>query len=541
MFGQMMDWSLTIPKILEFAAAYHGDTEVVTRTVEGPIHRYGYRDAANRTRMLANALKRLGVAEGDVLGTIAWNTYRHLEIYYAVSGIGAICHTINPRLFPEQMAYVINHAEDKYIFVDLTFVPLAEKIAAHCKTAKGYIVMTDRAHMPASTTLPNAICYEDLIAPEPDTIAWPDLDEQTASSLCYTSATTGNPRGVLYSHRSTVLHSFGACVGLEAGSATTVALPVVPMFHVNAWGVPYWAPMAGAKLVMPGPGLDGASLQSLMDAEGVNLALGVPTVWLNLLNFMDANKKAIPSLKNVVIGGSACPQSMIESFQGRGIHVVHAWGMTEMSPLGTVNSPKLKHLALDEKAMVRHQLKQGRPIFGVEVKIVGPDAKPLPWDGKAFGALKVRGPWVCKSYFKQPPVSTHDADGWFDTGDVATIDADGYVELVDRTKDVIKSGGEWISSIELENVAMTHPGVMEAAAIARKDHKWSERPRLVVVLREGAKTTAAELKTFFEGKVAKWAIPDDVVIVPSLPHGPTGKVLKRELREKFGEETVAAQ
>jgi len=318
-------------------------------------------------------------------------------------------------------------------------------------------------------------------------------------------------------------------------------LPVVPMFHVNAWGVPYWAPMAGGKLVMPGPGLDGASLQSLMEAEGVNLALGVPTVWLNLLNYMDANKKAIPSLKNVVIGGSAAPQSMIESFQNRGIHVVHAWGMTEMSPLGTVNSPKLKHLKLDGRAMTRHQLKQGRPIFGVEVKIEGPDGKPLPWDGKAFGSLKVRGPWVCKSYFKLPPVSQHDADGWFDTGDVATIDADGYVELVDRTKDVIKSGGEWISSIELENVAMTHPGVMEAAAIARKDTKWSERPRLIVVLKEGAKTTAAELKAFFEGKVAKWAIPDDVVIVPALPHGPTGKVLKRDLREKFGEEKVVAQ
>ncbi|HEY1722772.1 MAG TPA: long-chain-fatty-acid--CoA ligase [Magnetospirillaceae bacterium] len=540
MFGQMMSWSLTIPKMLEYAAAYHADTEIVTRTVEGPIHRYGYGDAAKRTRKLANALKRLGVAEGDILGTVAWNTYRHFEIYYAVSGIGAICHTINPRLFPEQIAYIANHAEDKYLFVDLTFVPLLDKLAPHLKGVKGYVIMTDRAHMPASTTLPNAICYEELIADEPDTIDWPDIDERLASSLCYTSATTGNPRGVLYSHRSTVLHSFGACLGLESGSATNVVLPVVPMFHVNAWGVPYWAPMVGCKLVFPGPGMDGASLQSLMNDEGVQLALGVPTVWLNLLNYLDANDKQLTTLKNTVIGGSACPQSMIEAFDKRGVHVVHAWGMTEMSPLGTVNSPKVKHLGQTHAQKMAFSLKQGRPIFGVEIKIVDAENKPLPWDGVAFGALKVRGPWICNSYFKAPPQGTHDADGWFDTGDVATVDTDGYIELVDRTKDVIKSGGEWISSIQLENVAMAHPAVREAAAIARHDTKWSERPRLILVLKDGAKVTTEEMRTFFEGKVAKWAVPDDVVIVDQLPHTATGKILKRELRDKYGTENVAS-
>jgi acyl-CoA synthetase (AMP-forming)/AMP-acid ligase II len=540
MLGQMMTWSLTIPKILEYAATYHPDTEIVTRTVEGPIHRYGYADAAKRTRQLANALKRLGVAQGDILGTIAWNTYRHLEIYYAVSGIGAVCHTINPRLFPEQIAYIVNHAEDKYLFVDLTFVPLVEKLAAHLKGVKGYILMTDRAHMPAATTLSNAICYDELIAPESTELDWPDLPEETASSLCYTSATTGNPRGVLYSHRSTVLHSFGACVGLEI-KATSVILPVVPMFHVNAWGVPYSSPMAGAKLVFPGPGMDGASLQSLMTEEKVNQALGVPTVWLNLLNYLDANGKTIPSLASVVIGGSACPQSMIEAFEKRGTNVVHAWGMTEMSPLGTVNMPKAKHASLGHDERLRLGLTQGRPVFGVDVKIVDAAGKTLPWDGKAFGALKVKGPWVCDAYFKIPPQGTHDAEGWFDTGDVATIDADGFIELVDRTKDVIKSGGEWISSIQLENIAVAHPAVREAAAIGRKDSKWSERPRLIVVLKEGAKATSAELRAFFEGKVAKWEIPDDVVIVDALPHTATGKILKRELREKFGGETLAAQ
>ncbi len=540
MLGQMMNWSLTISKILEFAATYHADTEIVSRTVEGPIHRYGYGDAAKRTRKLANALGRLGVGQGDIIGTLAWNGYRHFEIYYAVSGIGAVCHTINPRLFPEQIAYIINHAEDRYLFVDLTFLPLVEKLLPHLKGVKGYVAMTDRAHMPAACAIPDLICYEELVAPEADTIDWPELDEQTASSLCYTSATTGNPRGVLYSHRSTVLHSFGACLGLESGSASNVVLPVVPMFHVNAWGVPYWTPMSGSKLVFPGPGMDGASLQSLMDAEGVTVTLGVPTVWLNLLNYLDSSGKSLNSVKRVVIGGSAAPAAMIEAFSKRGIQVLHAWGMTEMSPLGTVNTPKTKHAALKGEALAAHELKQGRPIFGVEIKIVGADGKSLPWDGVAFGTLKVRGPWVCSSYFRQPPLATHDADGWFDTGDVATVDPDGYIELVDRTKDVIKSGGEWISSIQLENIAVAHPAVREAAAIARHDDKWSERPRLVVVLKEGARATSDELRAFFEGKVAKWAVPDDVVIVEALPHTATGKILKRELREKYGAEKVAS-
>ncbi len=534
MLGQMMNWSLTIPKILEYAAAMHGDTEIVSRTVEGPVHRYGYADAAKRARKLANALRRLGVGEGDVVGTLAWNGYRHFEIYYAVSGIGAVCHTINPRLFAEQLVYIVNHAADKYIFLDLTFVPLAEKLLAQFKGVKGFVLMTDRAHMPAATALPNPICYEELIAPEPDSIAWPDLDENTASGLCYTSATTGNPRGALYSHRSTVLHAFAHCMRLPGISAEGVMLPVVPMFHVNAWGAPYGAPMVGAKLVFPGPNLDGASLHALMDQEQVTFSAGVPTVWLNLLNHLDQVGKNLATVKYMLIGGSACPQAMIEAFAKRGIEVIHAWGMTETSPLGVVNTPKRKQLALGPQERMQLALKQGRPGFGVEIKIADAEGRALPWDGKAFGTLKVRGPWVCSGYFRQPPMATHDAEGWFDTGDVATIDADGFVELVDRTKDVIKSGGEWISSIQLENIAIAHPAVQEAAAIARRDAKWGERPRLVVVLRKDAKLGADELRDFFAGKVAKWAVPDDVVIVEQLPHTATGKILKRELRDKYG-------
>ncbi len=540
MLGQMMNWPLTIPKILEFAATYHSDTEIVSRTIEGPIHRYGYADAAKRARQLANALKRLGVSVGDVIATIAWNGYRHFEIYYGVSGIGAVCHTINPRLFPEQIVYIVNHAEDKYIFIDLTFVPLVEKLIGHFKPVKGVVIMTDRAHMPATTTLPNVICYEELIANEPDTIVWPDLDENTAAGLCYTSGTTGNPRGVLYSHRSNVLHSFGFCIGNENVSVRDVLLPVVPMFHANSWGIAYGAPMAGMKLVMPGAALDGASLEGLMNQEGVTFSAGVPTVWLNLLNYLDSSGKKLETVKRTLIGGSAVPQAMIEAFEKRGIKVVHAWGMTEMSPLGTINAPKIKHEKLSDAEKMTLALKQGRPVFGVEIKIVDAHNKPLPWDGVAFGSLKVRGPWVCSGYFKQPPLPTHDADGWFDTGDVATIDPDGFVELVDRSKDVIKSGGEWISSILLENIAVSHPAVMEAAAIARADAKFGERPRLIVVLRQNAKASAEELRAFFDGKVAKWQVPDDVVIVDQLPHTATGKILKRELRDKYGEEKVAS-
>jgi len=541
MLGQMMQVPLTIPSLLQFATRYHGDVEIVSRTVEGPVHRYRYADMARRAAQLANALRGLGMREGDIAGTLAWNGYRHVELYYAVAGIGAVCHTVNPRLFVEQIVYIINHADDRYIFADLSFVPLLEGMADKLGKVRGFVLLTDRAHMPA-TALRNVLCYEELLAGQPDNYPWDIREENSAASLCYTSGTTGNPRGVLYSHRSTVLHAmavnFADAFGLTARDAI---LPVVPMFHVNAWGIPYAAPAAGAKLVMPGPHLDGPSLVKLMEDEGVTVTAGVPTVWLNLLAHIHESGQRPSRLDRVVIGGSACPPAMLDDFEKLGIRTIHAWGMTEMSPLGTINQPTRRTLTLPPAEQREIALKQGRPLFGIEIKIVDADGKELPSDGTSFGRLKTRGYWVCGSYFRQEPVAAHEEPGWFDTGDVATIDRDGYMKIVDRTKDVIKSGGEWISSIDLENVAVAHPAVREAAAIGRPDPKWGERPVIIVVLKPGASATPEEIRAFYRGKVGKWAEPDSVLIVESLPHTATGKLLKTELRRLYGEAAAASK
>ncbi|MBM3485870.1 MAG: long-chain-fatty-acid--CoA ligase [Alphaproteobacteria bacterium] len=533
MHGLMMQPAFSIAALIRNADRLHGRTEIVSRTIEGPIHRYNYRDAHARSRRLANALRALGVAPGDRVGTLAWNGFRHFEIYFAVSGMGAVCHTINPRLFPDQVAYIANHAADKVLFVELSFVPLVEALADRLVSVAKIVVMTDRAHMPA-TRLPGVLCYEEIVEAASDVFDWPALDESTASSLCYTSGTTGNPKGVLYSHRSTVIHSLASAMpDAFCLSARDTVLPVVPMFHVNAWGLPYSAPMVGAKLVFPGAALDGASLQALIAAEGVTFSAGVPTVWLGLLAHLRDSGKGIAPLRRVVIGGSAAPPAMVREFRERhDVTVLHAWGMTEMSPIGTVNTPK--H-GMDEtpEAEYARQVRCGRPVFGVEMKIVGDGNENLPQDGVAFGELKVRGPCVCRSYFEEGVSSAHDADGWFATGDVATIDGDGYLQITDRSKDVIKSGGEWIGSIDLENIALGHPGVAEAAVVGVPHPRWDERPLLVVVRRKDAAVTRDELIRFYDGKVAKWWIPDDVVFVDALPHTATGKLLKMQLRQDF--------
>ena len=536
MLGLMQDRPLMISDLIEFAAMNHADGEIVSRTVEGPIHRYTYKECASRSRQLAKALGKLGVQQGDCMGTMAWNGYRHVEIYYAVSGMGAICHTINPRLFPEQVIYIANHAEDKYIFTDLTFVPLFDKLAEHLPNVKGYIVMTDEEHMP-ETSLPNVICYESLMATADDDYQWPTFDERTASSLCYTSGTTGNPKGASYSHRSTVLHSYAVCTpaGLGLSNAETI-LPVVPMFHVNAWGIPYAAAMCGAKMVMPGPQMDGESIYELMESEKVTISAGVPTIWMMLLAYMKENNKKFSSMQRTVIGGAAAPRAMIETFEKEyDVHVVHAWGMTEMSPIGTVCNFKKKHdsLSLDERLDL--SLKQGRAVYGVDMKIVGPDGQKLPWDGKAFGNLMVRGPWITSGYFKGEGGDILDEEGFFDTGDVATIDADGYMQITDRSKDVIKSGGEWISSIDVENEAIGCKGIAEAAVIAVPHPKWDERPLLLAVKEENATVTKEDVIDHLKGSLAKWQLPDDVVFVDELPHTATGKILKTKLRSEYGD------
>ena len=536
MSSSMMQRPLLISSLIEHAARCHGDTEIVSRTVEGGadfgLHRYNYRDASQRAKRLANALTRLGVTRGERIGTLAWNGYRHFELYYGVSGMGAVINTVNPRLFPEQIAYIVNHAEDQYLFFDLTFAPLVEKLAPALKGVKGFVAMTDRAHMP-SANIPNLLCYEELLAQESDGLAWPEFDESTPSSLCYTSGTTGNPKGVLYSHRSTVIHTVAA---MSADGfclkSVDVVLPVVPMFHVNAWGLPYICAAAGAKLVLPGAAMDGASLHRLFEEEGVTMSAGVPTVWMGLLNHVKSNGLKFSTFKETVIGGSACPPAMIETFErDYGVTVVHAWGMTEMSPLGTMCRLKAKHLKLTTADQFAVKVKQGRPIFGVELKIVDGDGKELPHDGKAFGNLMVRGPWILERYFKEENSALE--DGWFATGDVANIDADGFMQITDRSKDVIKSGGEWISSIDLENIAVAHPAVLEAGVIGVAHPKWDERPLLIVVKKKDTEVTKEELLAFFQGKIAKWWMPDDVVFVDQLPHTATGKILKMKLREDF--------
>jgi 3-(methylthio)propionyl---CoA ligase len=535
MRGLMMDRPLMIGALMQYAADYHGDTAIVSRTVEGEIHRYDYGRAAARAKQLAKALRRLGIAMSDRVATIAWNTHRHFELYFAISGIGAVCHTINPRLFAEQLRYIVNHAEDKALFVDLTFVPIAEKMAAEWPGVRHYVIMTDRAHMP-QTSLPGALCYEELIAAETPDFVWPEFDEHTASSLCYTSGTTGNPKGALYTHRSTLLHSFALCSANAVGISMRDAIcPIVPMFHVNAWGVPYAAAMSGAKLVFPGPKLDGASLHELFTEEGVTLSLGVPTVWLGLLTYLEQTGKRLDGLDRVTVGGSAAPRAMIETFEQKyGVACIHGWGMTEMSPVGTLGLPKAKHLALSKDELLSIKTKQGFPLFGVEMKLVDAETGEQPHDGVSRGELYVRGPWIVSAYFNDEKASAAAFEaGWFRTGDVSVIDADGYMQIVDRSKDVIKSGGEWISSIDVENEAMGHPDIAEAAVIGLPHPKWDERPLLIVVPKPGRQPSKDEITLYLADKVAKWQLPDDIVFVPEIPHGATGKVLKNRLREQF--------
>ena len=536
--GLMMDVPLLISSLIEHADRHHGDAEIVSRRIEGDIHRTSYRQLHRRAKQMANALGALEVGRSDRVATLAWNGYRHLELYFAVSGSGAVLHTINPRLHPEQIAWIVNHAEDTLLFFDLTFLPIIEAIAPRCRTVRRFVAMVDRERMPAQGQV-DLLCYEDLVEAHSDRYPWPLFDERLASSLCYTSGTTGNPKGVLYSHRSTLLHAYASVApdALNLSSRDTV-LPVVPMFHVNAWGLPYSSTMAGAKLVMPGPNLDGKSLHDLFEAEQVTVSAGVPTVWQGLLAHTEANGLGFSSMKRTVIGGSACPPAMARMFEEKyGVQVLHAWGMTEMSPLGTVCSFKAKHERLGNEQRRTLQNKQGRVIYGVDMRVVGEDGGDLPWDGRAFGSLLVRGPWVLREYFKGEggdPLQADEAGrGWFPTGDVVSIDADGYMLITDRTKDVIKSGGEWISSIEIENIAVAHPAVAMAACIAARHPKWDERPLLVVVKKPGAEVTRDELLAFYEGRVAKWQVPDEVVFVDAIPLGATGKMLKNRLREQF--------
>jgi 3-(methylthio)propionyl---CoA ligase len=535
MNGLMMDVPLTITSIMHHADRVNGDSEIVSVTRDDPRHRYRYRDAFRRTRQLANAIAGWGLARGDRVATLAWNDYRHFETYYAAACSGYVCHTINPRLFPEQIVYIINHAEDRAVFVAPDFLPLVEAVADKCPGVEHWVVLTDEAHMP-ETSLEGAICYERLVHGHSDRFDWPELDEQQACALCYTSGTTGNPKGVLYSHRSTLLHAYATLMPDALGlSHNDAVLPIVPMFHVNAWGLPYAAPMVGAKIVFPGSKMgDGETLTALMNEEQVTRSAGVPTVWLNLLAYLRESGKTVESLQQVIVGGAACPLSIMEAFERHGVETRVGWGMTEMSPLGSANASWDARAAYAPETFAKLRQKAGRPIFGVEMKIVDDDGKELPWDGEAYGSLKVRGPWICDRYFKLEGTDAHAETGWFETGDVATIDPEGYMAITDRTKDVIKSGGEWISSIDVENVAADHPKVAEAAVIGRYHPKWSERPLLIVVRAVGGEDlTAEEMLAWFEGRIARWWTPDAVEFVDELPHGATGKIQKVDLREHF--------
>ena len=534
MLGLMQQQPLLISSLLVHAERHHGDQEVVSRRFEGDIHRSTYRELAARSRRLAKALGALGVKPGQAVGTLAWNGYRHMELYYAVSGSGAVLHTLNPRLHPDQVVYIADHAEDQVLFFDLSFLPLIEAVASRVKTIRHFVAMTDRAHMPAASKVPNLLCYEELVEAQDDRYDWPSFDENTASSLCYTSGTTGNPKGALYSHRSTVLHTMaGAMPDVLGCSARDTILPVVPMFHVNSWGLVYVAPMTGAKLVLPGAALDGKSLYELFESEQVTLSAGVPTVWQGLLAYVDANKLKFSTMRRSAIGGSACPPAMIQKFHDDdGVQVIHAWGMTEMSPIGTVCTFKAKHLAQSQEERFAVMAKQGRAVYGVDMKIVDEDGAEIPFGSDKSGDLLVRGPWILAQYFKGEGGNPL-RDGWFPTGDVARIDVDGYMIITDRSKDVIKSGGEWIGSIDIENIAMAHPAVAMAACIAAFHPKWDERPLLVVVKKPGAELARDDMLKFFEGKIAKWWTPDDVVFVDAIPLGATGKMQKIKLREMF--------
>ena len=536
----MMNSQLMISSILRHADKNFPDTEIVSVTADNPRHRHTFKDFANRSRQLANALAGLGAKFGDRIGTLAWNDYRHLELYYGVSGSGMVCHTINPKLFPEQINYIINHAEDRFIFVDLLVVPLLEALKDHLTKVEGFIILTDEAHMPNSS-LPNVMCYETLLSEQPTTFEWPEFDENTASAMCYTSGTTGNPKGVVYSHRSTLLHALGGSMpDVVAASYKETTLPIVPMFHVNAWGAPYASLMAGTKMVMPGPKMaDGEALQNLIETEKVTFSSGVPTIWLGLLDYLEKTGKTIPSLSRVSVGGAACPRTVIERFKYQhNVEVIQGWGMTETSPLGTIFCKKSGMENITDQELIDLQCLQGRGVFGIEMRIVDENNQELPWDGVAFGALKVRGPWVASGYYglSQEPGSEGcpvDEHGWFDTGDVATINPQGYMQITDRTKDVIKSGGEWVSSIEIENAAVSHPDIAEAAAIGRYHPKWTERPLLVVIKQSGAELTSQQVLSFLKDKLHKWSMPDDVVFVDELPHTATGKLNKLALRKTF--------
>jgi fatty-acyl-CoA synthase len=533
MLGLMQDWPLLCHRIIDHAALNHGERQVISRSVEGPFHTTNYIELRARALRAAQRLERDGIRQGDRVATLAWNTWRHLEAWYGIMGIGAVYHTINPRLFAEQIIWIVNHAEDRMMMVDLTFVPILEKLADKLKPIEKYVVLTDAAHMPA-TALKNAVPYEEWIADVDGDFAWKEFDENTAAGMCYTSGTTGHPKGVLYSHRSNVLHSMMAAQpdAMDVASRDVV-LPVVPMFHANCWGLALTTPMVGATLVLPGGKLDGASIYELLDTYRVTFTAAVPTVWLMLLAHLESNNLKLPNLKKVVIGGSACPRAITQKFQDNyGVEVCHAWGMTEMSPLGTLGSLKPEYARLTGDARLDVQMKQGHPPFGVEMKIADDDDRDLPRDGTTFGRLKVRGPSVARAYFKEA-TGVLDAEGYFDTGDVGTIDRHGYLNITDRSKDVIKSGGEWISSIELENLAVGHPKVAEAAVIGVRHPKWDERPLLVVVRKDGPEVSKDELIAYLEGKVAKWWMPDDVVFVPEIPHTATGKILKTALRAQF--------
>jgi fatty-acyl-CoA synthase len=540
MLGLMQDWPLLVHKLIDHAALYHGDREVVTRSIEGPIHRITYREIAARSKKVAKALERKGIKPGDRVATLATNTWRHLETWYGITGTGAVYHTLNPRLFPDQIVYIANHAQDRALFFDICYADLVAKIAPRLKSVKFFVALTDKEHLPA-VKIPRLVAYEDFIGNVKGDYQWKEFDERTACGLCYTSGTTGNPKGVLYSHRSNILHAFMASQADAMGlrNADSV-LPVVPMYHANAWALAFVGPMTGAKLVMPGQKLDGPSIYELLENEKITMTAAVPTVWLALLDYLEKNDLKLSTLKRVLIGGSACPRSMIETFERKyGVEVIHAWGMTEMSPLGTLGSLKAGMDELPHDQQLDFKVKQGHPVFGVEMKIVDDKDKELARDGKAFGRLKVRGPAVAKGYFRGEGKDAFDKEGWFDTGDVATLDEMGYMTITDRSKDVIKSGGEWISSIEIENIAVGHPAIAEAAVIGIPHPKWDERPLLIVVLKEGKSATKQEILKYLEGKIAKWWMPDDVVFVDEIPHTATGKIQKLALRERFRNYSLA--
>lgn len=534
MLGMMQDWPLTVDKILDHAKNWHGEREVVTRSVEGPIVRTNYAAIHERARRVSNALLAWGIKPGDRVATLAWNTGNHIETWYGIMGIGAVCHTLNPRLFPEQLAYIINHAEDRILFTDLTFVPLLEAVLPHCPTVERVIVMTDAAHMPQAK-LPRAEAYETVLEQSSSDVTWGGFDEQTACGLCYTSGTTGNPKGVLYSHRSNFIHTLlGMQATVVGGTPSEVILPVVPMFHANAWGIAFVGPAAGSKLVMPGAKMDGASIYELIETEGVTFSAAVPTVWQGLFGHMVENNLKFSTLRKVLIGGSACPEALIRGFQDKfGVEVVHAWGMTETSPIGTIANltPELKALPYDKQMAWR--MKQGTPPLGVELKIKNYGGQDMPHDGKTYGRVMVKGPTVAGAYFKGVGGDILDHEGFFDTGDIASVDSHGFMQITDRAKDVIKSGGEWISSIDIENIAVGHPKVALAAVIGAAHPKWDERPVLIVKLKEGEAEDKQEHLDFLQGKIAKWWMPDDVVFVDDIPLGATGKIDKKTLRERM--------